>query len=88
MLRILKLFKSESRDIVISHPEIYPEVPIVGRPGIRLPYAKYFGLHYQILEEKIVITMMPGLNWAIPNVEFLHELVKSLMKLKMIIQVR
>ena len=37
--------------IVISHPEIMPEVPIVGRPGVRLPYVDQYGLHYQMFAD-------------------------------------
>lgn len=66
------------RDIVISHPAIYPEVPLVGRPGVRLPYVTYFALHYQIMETKIIITMMPGLQWSIPNEELIREVQDTL----------
>lgn len=59
--------RREQRQILISHPAIYPETPLVGRPGARLPYVKYFGLHYQIFADEIVVTMMPALAWDIPN---------------------
>ena len=68
-------------DIIISHPKIYDKVPVIGRPGIKIPYAKYFGLHYQIFREKIVITMMPGLNWKVPNEKFINTLEESLHKI-------
>jgi hypothetical protein len=82
LLRILGFFKPTSREIIVSHPEIYPEVPIVGRPGIRLPYVKYFGLHYQILEDKIVVTVMPSVSWSIPNTQLIAELHESLKRIQ------
>ncbi len=82
LLRILKQTKSSGpREVIVSHPEIYPQVPVVGRPGIRLPYVKYFGLHYQIWEDRIVVTMMPGTRWHIPNAEFIAELERSLKRI-------
>lgn len=56
-------------DIIISHPAIFPEVSLVGRPGIRVSYAKYFALHYQIFDEHIILTVMPGTHWATSNSE-------------------
>ncbi|MCU0644409.1 MAG: choline/carnitine O-acyltransferase [bacterium] len=85
VLKIFGLLKSEEREILVSHPEIYREVPVVGRPGIRLPYVKYFGLHYQIYEQKIVITMMPSVNWRIPNAELIAVLTESLDRIKQVI---
>jgi hypothetical protein len=74
----LKLLPTE---IVVSHPEIYPEVPVVGRPGARLPYARFFGLHYQIWDDRIVITFMPGVNWKAPNVELCAAIEEGLKKI-------
>jgi len=62
------------------------EVPVLGRPGIRFPYVKYFSLHYQMMNDKIVITMMPSPRLFIPNVEFIHSLTKNLNKIKSIIE--
>lgn len=85
LLKRIGLFSSMGRrDIIVSHPEIYSEVPILGRPGIRLPYVKYFGLHYQIDEDHIVLTVMPGLTWNIPNAELIAELESCLKKLQVI----
>jgi hypothetical protein len=86
LLQITGLFKLQRQEVLISHPQIYPEVPVVGRPGIRLPYVDYFGLHYQILANQIVVTMMPGLRWTVPNVEFMAVLRESLTQIKEIIQ--
>lgn len=86
-LMAMKALKPPQKEILVSHPDIYPEVSVFGRPGIRLPYVKYYGLHYQILDEKIVITMMPGFNWKIPNTEFIRELQASLEKIRSIIYV-
>lgn len=85
LLKLLGRLKPATREILVSHPEIYPEIPVVGRPGIRLPYVKYFGLHYQIFDQKIVITMMPSVTWRIPNSELIAVLAKSLERVKQII---
>ena len=77
---MLGLFKQPETDVVISHPGIYTEVPVVGRPGIRLPYVKYFGLHYQIMADKTVVTMMPAVNWEVPNHELIEKLKTNLEK--------
>ena len=85
-LAALLLFNRVEREVIVSHPEIYPEVPVVGRPGIRLPYVKLFGLHYQILANKTVVTMMPSTSWRIPNAELIADLRKSLMQIQSIAQ--
>ncbi|MGB6648665.1 MAG: hypothetical protein WBG01_09050 [Bacteroidota bacterium] len=72
VLRLLGKTHGE-REIVVSHPQVYPEVPVIGRPGIRLPYVKYYALHYQIMEEKTVVTLMPSLDWNVPNAELIAE---------------
>lgn len=81
-LKILGLIKSPKCEVPVSHPEIYPEIPIVGRPGIRLPYVKYFSLNYQILDDKIIITMMPGLRWRVPNEKLIAVLKENLERIK------
>jgi len=81
-LKIFGLFKSAMPDVLVSHPEIYPQVPVVGRPGIRLPYVNHFGLHYQILDNKTVITMMPGLKWNISNTKLIAAVEQSLNRIK------
>lgn len=68
-------------DIVISHPAIFPEVPVVGRPGAKLPYVKYFGLHYQIHPDRTTFTLMPSLNWHVPNQEFATMLKANMIRL-------
>ena len=55
---------------------------MLGRPGVRLPYVNYFGLHYRMLEKSIVLTMMPSVNWTIPNEEFISILENKLEDLK------
>jgi len=67
-----------------SNPS-HAEAPMLGRPGVRLPYLKYFGLHYRIDDEDITITMMPSIDWSIPNAEFISILEKELNRLKEII---
>jgi len=60
--------------IVISHPEIVPEVPIVGRPGIKLPYVDPYGLHYQMFPGHTVLTFMPGTRWRVRNAELANDI--------------
>ncbi len=86
LLKKLGAFAGLEREILVSHPEIYPEVPIVGRPGVRLPYVKYFGLHYQIMADKIVITMMPGTRWQVPNAQLIEDLTNSLHRIRQVLE--
>jgi hypothetical protein len=86
LLTKLKLLNITQREVLVSHPEIYPEISIVGRPGVRLPYVSYFGLHYQIWDEKTVITMMPAVRWPIPNVELIAELKHNLEKIAALVE--
>ena len=75
-LKLLGQLDRKDTEIVLSHPEIFPEVPVVGRPGIRLPYVRYFGIHYQILDDRTVVTYMPSVGWKVPNKE-LNEKIRS-----------
>jgi hypothetical protein len=77
LLKAMGRMKPAQREILVSHPEIFPEVPVVGRPGIRLPYVTCFGLHYQIWEDATVITMMPGATWQTPNDELIARLTSN-----------
>ncbi|MBV8531329.1 MAG: choline/carnitine O-acyltransferase, partial [Candidatus Eremiobacteraeota bacterium] len=77
LLRMLKLDRGPA-DILISHPQVYDEVHVVGRPGVRVPYLKCFGLHYQIRERSIVLTWMPAMDWQISNAEMTKEVVRAL----------
>lgn len=86
LLRKLRVAPLQEREVLVSHPEIYPEVPIVGRPGVRLPYVKYFGLHYQIMADRIVITMMPGVRWQVPNTQLIQELTASLHRIREVLE--
>lgn len=81
-LRQVGRFKPQAREIVISFPALYPEVPIVGRPGARLPYTKYFGLHYQIWDDRTTVTFMPGTQWQTSNDELAAALTKAFAKIK------
>lgn len=67
LLRVLGLRRPRRHQILISSPAIFPEIKIVGRPGARLPYLKYFGLHYQIFDDRIVLTIMPSTSWKFSN---------------------
>jgi len=75
-----------SSDVIVSHPAIIPGATMLGRPGVRLPYLKYFGLHYRMLEARIIISMMPSLDWDIPNVEFVTVLEGKLRRLQEVIE--
>jgi len=87
LLRLLGLFKPvRRREVVVSHPTIYPQVPVVGRPGIRLPYVKYFALHYQMLEDRTIVTVMPSVSWTIPNAELIAVLRENLERIQLIIR--
>ncbi len=86
LLAKLGTFRDAGRDVLVSHPEIYPEVLLAGRPGVRIPYVQHFGLHYQIFPDKTVITLMPGLKWAIPNEKLIAELSSDLARIREIIQ--
>ncbi len=86
VLRAMLLYRlgggtQSSRDIIVSHPLLQPAVPLVGRPGVRLPYVRHFALHYQIWADKIVITFMPGIDWRIPNSQLIAELKADLCRL-------
>ncbi|MEJ2698770.1 MAG: choline/carnitine O-acyltransferase [Desulfuromonadales bacterium] len=72
-------------EVIVSHPSIFPEASMLGRPGVRLPYLDYFGLHYRMLDESIIVTMMPSLKWDIPNAEVIAVLERNLHRLKEII---
>ena len=85
LLALTGYFKKARREVIVSHPQIYDGVKVIGRPGVKIPYAKHFGLHYQIFNEKIVITMMPGLNWKVKNEDFIDKLEKNLLKIVEII---
>jgi Choline/Carnitine o-acyltransferase len=78
LLQVMGLARFGRPDVMISHPRVYNEVPIIGRPGVRLPYLRCFGLHYQILDESIVLTWMPAVNWPITNADLTAALVSAL----------
>jgi len=82
ILKLFGKFEQHDVDIIASHPAIYPEVPILGRPGIRLPYAKEFGLHYQIMPESTTVVLMPSLKWSIPNEQLIAALQQSLQQIQ------
>lgn len=81
LLLLGQLRLDQRREVLISHPEIYPQVPVIGRPGVRLPYLKAFGLHYQIWPERSVLTFMPGLRWPHSNQAVVSALKQALEKL-------
>ncbi len=82
ILRLTGLLRPIKRQAVVSHPAIYPQVPVLGRPGVKLPYAQHFGLHYQIFEDRIVLTIMPGDQWRLDNEAFIAMVRQSLMQIQ------
>jgi hypothetical protein len=85
-LQKLGYFEGLRTEILISHPEIYPQIPVIGRPGVRLPYARLFGLHYQIFDDKTVITLMPSTTWNIPNQQLAQTINDCAQKILLLIQ--
>ncbi len=77
LLKILGLYRGEEMEVIASHPMIQPEIPVVGRPGIRLPYVRYFAFHYQIFEDKTVLTFMPSPRWKFSNRELFDSIKKA-----------
>jgi hypothetical protein len=71
--------------VVISHPELHPEVAVIGRPGVRVPYVGCFGLHYQIWREQIVVTPMPSPRWSVPNAELVAEIRTALERIEQLL---
>ena len=53
-------------DVIVSQPKPRDEISCVGRPGIRIPYVRLFGLHYQLHSEKISLVLMPSPTWQLP----------------------
>jgi hypothetical protein len=78
LLSLFGMIKADQPEILLSHPEIYPEVEIVRRSCVRLPYVSRFGLHYQIPQDRIVITLTPGVKWQVTNEQLIEEQAKSL----------
>ena len=75
---LLALSSAGRPDIIVSQPAAGPEVLRVGRPGVRVPYVKYFGLHYRIEPNEIRAILMPGADWKIPERVFFDALTASL----------
>lgn len=82
----LGLLPQVERDVLISELEALPEVPAVGRPGARLPYVTCFGLHYQMLPDRTVLTLMPALGWQKSNQETIAALCESLDRMRRVLE--
>ncbi len=72
-------------DLLISHPRIASAYTIIGRPGVRLPYVRQYGLHYQIHEDKTVLIFMPGQHWRYPNTLIVEKLKHNLQLLTQLV---
>jgi len=81
LLKLMGLHKPRGRAVLISHPAIFDGVDLIGRPGIRLPYIQKMSLHFQIFDERTVITFMPTRYWKISNAEFSESLERNLLQL-------
>jgi hypothetical protein len=84
MMRFFKkqgYLKAIRRDVLVSFPERYPETYLLGRPGVRLPYVRQYSLHYQIFDDKTILTCMPALTWQIPNQELVAAITQALRQL-------
>jgi hypothetical protein len=81
VLTITGLARISGDSVSLSHPELTPDIPLVGRPGVRLVYASHFGLHYQIWPASTTLTWMPGMAWPYTNEETTAELIKALEEL-------
>ncbi len=73
-------------DIISSSLKIEPGMRILGRPGIHLPFLRYFGMHYLVEPNSILFIFMPAkhcvrdlskMNSAIE--ESLHEIKEMLL---------
>jgi hypothetical protein len=73
--------KNGGYEVIVSHPEIYEQVPIVGRPGVKFPGANHFALHYQIWDERIVLTFMQAVGAEISNAKINSEINNCLQKI-------
>jgi hypothetical protein len=78
-LRALGLLRRPARtEIMISHPAAYPEIPIVGRPGVRIPHVRDLTLHFQLLPDRTAVTLAPSPEWPTANAELMADLRASL----------
>jgi len=50
----------DTADVITSALVLRPETPLLGRPGVRLPYLTHFGLHYFMTDEHILLIYMPA----------------------------
>jgi hypothetical protein len=81
ILRRLRLYREPPMDILVSHPALYPEIPLIGRPGVRMYHIKYMTLHYLIWRDSISCTLCKGSEWEVPNRRFAEELKRALAEL-------
>jgi hypothetical protein len=75
---LLALSSAGRPDVIVSQPAAGPDILRVGRPGVRIPYVKYFGLHYRIEPNEIRVILMPSTDWKIPERVFFDALTASL----------
>jgi hypothetical protein len=75
---LLALSSAGRPDVIVSQPAAGPEILRVGRPFVRIPYVKYFGLHYRIEPNEIRAILMPSTDWKIPERVFFDALTASL----------
>lgn len=85
-MKTFGLLKPLERDILVSHPEIYEETPLIGRPGVRMLYVNCFSMHYQIFEDRIAITFMPGMKWSVPNQELVQLITENVRRIQTLVE--
>ncbi len=64
------LYQPIPEDVFISFPGDHPELNGVGRGGVRLPYARRFGMHYVLDEDRTRFTISRGYDWPVANRDF------------------
>jgi hypothetical protein len=75
---LLALSSAGRPEVIVSQPAAGNDILRVGRPGVRIPYVKYFGLHYRIEPNEIRAILMPSTNWKIHERDFFDALTASL----------
>jgi hypothetical protein len=86
LLAMLGHLRPQLHDVLVSSPSIFKEVPLVGRPGTRIPYVHAYGLHYQVHRDHVVVCVAPSMSWTVPNAELMTELRAGLERVQQVIE--
>jgi hypothetical protein len=68
-------------EVIVSQPGPRPQVVAVGRPGVRLPYVRHLGLHYQLRDDSILLIFMPGIDSDLRSADLAMSLERDLRRL-------